>query len=148
MEPYLPLTSKCARFCLSGATVLFWVTEHLTPSCVFLYACLCVCVLFTIIHSEYFPMPSHILSTDLYVCVLPTDFSDSGLYYRGHSVQAGRVCCLCKYNQRPYEEDPVGGQVHHSAACDFCHGFLHQLCHHHDPQLLLWESGRLDHWYG
>uniref|UniRef100_A0A672Z3C2 Anoctamin n=1 Tax=Sphaeramia orbicularis TaxID=375764 RepID=A0A672Z3C2_9TELE len=25
MEPYLPITSKCARFCLSGATVLFWV---------------------------------------------------------------------------------------------------------------------------
>ncbi|XP_026873488.2 anoctamin-5b isoform X3 [Electrophorus electricus] len=24
MEPYLPLTSKCARFCVSGATVLFW----------------------------------------------------------------------------------------------------------------------------
>ncbi|XP_058237542.1 anoctamin-5b isoform X1 [Hemibagrus wyckioides] len=24
MEPYLPLTSKCARFCFSGATVLFW----------------------------------------------------------------------------------------------------------------------------
>ncbi|KAM9494554.1 anoctamin-5b isoform 1-T1 [Clarias gariepinus] len=23
-EPYLPLTSKCARFCFSGATVLFW----------------------------------------------------------------------------------------------------------------------------
>uniref|UniRef100_A0A8C1Z984 Anoctamin n=1 Tax=Cyprinus carpio TaxID=7962 RepID=A0A8C1Z984_CYPCA len=25
MEPYLPFPSKCARFCLSGATVLFWV---------------------------------------------------------------------------------------------------------------------------
>ncbi|XP_072554591.1 anoctamin-5 isoform X2 [Paramormyrops kingsleyae] len=25
MEPYLPLTSKCARFCLSGATVIFWM---------------------------------------------------------------------------------------------------------------------------
>uniref|UniRef100_W5MHZ7 Anoctamin n=1 Tax=Lepisosteus oculatus TaxID=7918 RepID=W5MHZ7_LEPOC len=25
MEPYLPLTSKCARFCLSGATVIFWI---------------------------------------------------------------------------------------------------------------------------
>ncbi|XP_065123963.1 anoctamin-5b isoform X1 [Paramisgurnus dabryanus] len=24
MEPYLPFASKCARFCLSGATVLFW----------------------------------------------------------------------------------------------------------------------------
>uniref|UniRef100_A0A671QLL5 Anoctamin n=1 Tax=Sinocyclocheilus anshuiensis TaxID=1608454 RepID=A0A671QLL5_9TELE len=24
MEPYLPFPSKCARFCLSGATVLFW----------------------------------------------------------------------------------------------------------------------------
>ncbi|XP_045888204.1 anoctamin-5b isoform X2 [Micropterus dolomieu] len=26
MEPYLPVTSKCARFCLSGATVLFWIS--------------------------------------------------------------------------------------------------------------------------
>ncbi|XP_047219717.1 anoctamin-5b isoform X2 [Girardinichthys multiradiatus] len=26
MEPYLPVTSKCARFCLSGATVIFWVS--------------------------------------------------------------------------------------------------------------------------
>uniref|UniRef100_A0A8C6UVA6 Anoctamin n=1 Tax=Neogobius melanostomus TaxID=47308 RepID=A0A8C6UVA6_9GOBI len=26
LEPYLPLTSKCARACLSGATVLFWLT--------------------------------------------------------------------------------------------------------------------------
>lgn len=25
MEPYLPVTSKCARFCLSAATVIFWV---------------------------------------------------------------------------------------------------------------------------
>uniref|UniRef100_A0A3Q3BGL7 Anoctamin n=1 Tax=Kryptolebias marmoratus TaxID=37003 RepID=A0A3Q3BGL7_KRYMA len=25
MEPYLPLTSKCARTCLSGATVLLWI---------------------------------------------------------------------------------------------------------------------------
>uniref|UniRef100_A0AAY4BY27 Anoctamin n=1 Tax=Denticeps clupeoides TaxID=299321 RepID=A0AAY4BY27_9TELE len=25
MEPFLPLPSKCARFCLSGATVLFWI---------------------------------------------------------------------------------------------------------------------------
>ncbi|XP_030221370.1 anoctamin-5 isoform X1 [Gadus morhua] len=26
MEPYLPVTSKCARTCLSGATVLFWIS--------------------------------------------------------------------------------------------------------------------------
>lgn len=26
MEPYLPITTKCARFCLSGATVLFWMS--------------------------------------------------------------------------------------------------------------------------
>ncbi|KAM9860742.1 anoctamin-5b [Aulostomus maculatus] len=26
MEPYLPIPSKCARFCLSGATVLFWIS--------------------------------------------------------------------------------------------------------------------------
>ncbi|XP_029950344.1 anoctamin-5-like isoform X2 [Salarias fasciatus] len=26
MEPYLPVTSKCARFCLSGATVIFWIS--------------------------------------------------------------------------------------------------------------------------
>ncbi|MCJ8735906.1 hypothetical protein PDJAM_G00252740 [Pangasius djambal] len=26
MEPYLPTTSKCARSCLSGATVLFWIS--------------------------------------------------------------------------------------------------------------------------
>uniref|UniRef100_H2U329 Anoctamin n=1 Tax=Takifugu rubripes TaxID=31033 RepID=H2U329_TAKRU len=26
MEPYLPITSKCARLCLSGATVLFWIS--------------------------------------------------------------------------------------------------------------------------
>ncbi|KAG7244354.1 hypothetical protein INR49_004054 [Caranx melampygus] len=26
MEPYLPLTSKCARFCLSAATVIFWIS--------------------------------------------------------------------------------------------------------------------------
>lgn len=26
MEPYLPITTKCARFCLSGATVLFWIS--------------------------------------------------------------------------------------------------------------------------
>ncbi|XP_041856401.1 anoctamin-5-like isoform X2 [Melanotaenia boesemani] len=26
MEPYLPVTSKCARFCLSSATVLFWIS--------------------------------------------------------------------------------------------------------------------------
>ncbi|MBN3279928.1 ANO5 protein, partial [Polyodon spathula] len=25
MEPILPFTSKCARFCLSGATVVFWI---------------------------------------------------------------------------------------------------------------------------
>uniref|UniRef100_A0A8C9W9U1 Anoctamin n=1 Tax=Scleropages formosus TaxID=113540 RepID=A0A8C9W9U1_SCLFO len=25
MEPYLPITSQCARFCLSGTTVLFWM---------------------------------------------------------------------------------------------------------------------------
>lgn len=25
MEPYLPVTSQCARFCLSATTVLFWV---------------------------------------------------------------------------------------------------------------------------
>uniref|UniRef100_A0AAQ4S0B6 Anoctamin n=1 Tax=Gasterosteus aculeatus aculeatus TaxID=481459 RepID=A0AAQ4S0B6_GASAC len=29
MEPYLPVTSKCARFCLSTATVIFWVSEYL-----------------------------------------------------------------------------------------------------------------------
>uniref|UniRef100_A0A8C5MWS2 Anoctamin n=1 Tax=Leptobrachium leishanense TaxID=445787 RepID=A0A8C5MWS2_9ANUR len=26
MEPYLPITSKAARFCFSGATVLFWIS--------------------------------------------------------------------------------------------------------------------------
>uniref|UniRef100_A0A3Q1F470 Anoctamin n=1 Tax=Acanthochromis polyacanthus TaxID=80966 RepID=A0A3Q1F470_9TELE len=26
MEPYLPITSKCARSCLSGATVLLWIS--------------------------------------------------------------------------------------------------------------------------
>ncbi|KAM8876506.1 LOW QUALITY PROTEIN: anoctamin-5-like [Synchiropus picturatus] len=26
MEPYLPVTSKCARFCLSTATVVFWIS--------------------------------------------------------------------------------------------------------------------------
>uniref|UniRef100_A0A8B9HQX1 Anoctamin n=1 Tax=Astyanax mexicanus TaxID=7994 RepID=A0A8B9HQX1_ASTMX len=26
MEPYFPVTSKCARACLSGATVLFWIS--------------------------------------------------------------------------------------------------------------------------
>uniref|UniRef100_A0A8C2XDJ7 Anoctamin n=1 Tax=Cyclopterus lumpus TaxID=8103 RepID=A0A8C2XDJ7_CYCLU len=26
MEPYLPVTSKCARFCLSAATVIFWIS--------------------------------------------------------------------------------------------------------------------------
>ncbi|XP_068195363.1 anoctamin-5b isoform X1 [Antennarius striatus] len=26
MEPYLPITSKCARFCLSATTVLFWIS--------------------------------------------------------------------------------------------------------------------------
>ncbi|XP_017578355.1 anoctamin-5 isoform X2 [Pygocentrus nattereri] len=26
MEPYFPVTSKCARLCLSGATVLFWIS--------------------------------------------------------------------------------------------------------------------------
>ncbi|XP_026175594.1 anoctamin-5b isoform X1 [Mastacembelus armatus] len=26
MEPYLPISSKCARFCLSGATVAFWIS--------------------------------------------------------------------------------------------------------------------------
>uniref|UniRef100_A0A673CHP6 Anoctamin n=1 Tax=Sphaeramia orbicularis TaxID=375764 RepID=A0A673CHP6_9TELE len=26
MEPYLPITSKCARTCLSGATVIFWIS--------------------------------------------------------------------------------------------------------------------------
>ncbi|KAM4593137.1 anoctamin-5b isoform 1-T1 [Odontesthes bonariensis] len=26
MEPYLPVTSKCARFCLSSATVIFWIS--------------------------------------------------------------------------------------------------------------------------
>ncbi|KAL3065557.1 hypothetical protein OYC64_015673 [Pagothenia borchgrevinki] len=26
MEPYLPITSKCARFCLSSATVIFWIS--------------------------------------------------------------------------------------------------------------------------
>uniref|UniRef100_A0A3Q3E4R9 Anoctamin n=1 Tax=Labrus bergylta TaxID=56723 RepID=A0A3Q3E4R9_9LABR len=26
MEPYLPITSKCARFCLSATTVLFWMS--------------------------------------------------------------------------------------------------------------------------
>uniref|UniRef100_A0A8C4HYC0 Anoctamin n=1 Tax=Dicentrarchus labrax TaxID=13489 RepID=A0A8C4HYC0_DICLA len=35
MEPYLPVTSKCARFCLSAATVIFWVTQCL---------CIRVCV--------------------------------------------------------------------------------------------------------
>lgn len=25
MEPYLPVTSQCARFCLSATTVIFWV---------------------------------------------------------------------------------------------------------------------------
>ncbi|CAF99692.1 unnamed protein product, partial [Tetraodon nigroviridis] len=26
MEPYLPVTTKCARFCLSAATVIFWIS--------------------------------------------------------------------------------------------------------------------------
>ncbi|XP_054900801.1 anoctamin-5b isoform X1 [Poeciliopsis prolifica] len=26
MEPYLPVTTKCARFCFSGATVIFWIS--------------------------------------------------------------------------------------------------------------------------
>ncbi|XP_008308325.1 anoctamin-5-like isoform X2 [Cynoglossus semilaevis] len=26
MEPYLPMTSKCARFCFSAATVIFWIS--------------------------------------------------------------------------------------------------------------------------
>lgn len=29
MEPYLPLTSQAVRFCLSGTTVLFWVSIFL-----------------------------------------------------------------------------------------------------------------------
>uniref|UniRef100_A0A1B8Y3M3 Anoctamin n=1 Tax=Xenopus tropicalis TaxID=8364 RepID=A0A1B8Y3M3_XENTR len=29
MEPYLPATSKAARFCFSGATVLFWVSTFI-----------------------------------------------------------------------------------------------------------------------
>ena len=33
------MSSKCARFCLSGATVLFWVKYQHKP-CV----CVCVCV--------------------------------------------------------------------------------------------------------
>ncbi|KAK2920126.1 anoctamin-5b isoform X2 [Channa argus] len=33
MEPYLPITSKCARFSLSAATVIFWVTEYLPQLC-------------------------------------------------------------------------------------------------------------------
>lgn len=48
MEPYLPVTSKCARFCLSAATVIFWVRH----ACVFpgrfwsggAITCVCVCV--------------------------------------------------------------------------------------------------------
>uniref|UniRef100_A0A7N6C359 Anoctamin n=1 Tax=Anabas testudineus TaxID=64144 RepID=A0A7N6C359_ANATE len=31
MEPYLPITTKCARYCLSAATVIFWVTEYSPP---------------------------------------------------------------------------------------------------------------------
>ena len=46
MEPFLPVTSKCARFCLSAATVIFWVTECLT---LFLY------VIYN--NSEYFSLP-------------------------------------------------------------------------------------------
>ena len=45
MEPYLPVTSKCARFCLSVATVTFWVRH----CCVFaqelwlgLASCICL----------------------------------------------------------------------------------------------------------
>uniref|UniRef100_A0AAY4BWG8 Anoctamin n=1 Tax=Denticeps clupeoides TaxID=299321 RepID=A0AAY4BWG8_9TELE len=34
MEPFLPLPSKCARFCLSGATVLFWVSICLILACI------------------------------------------------------------------------------------------------------------------
>uniref|UniRef100_A0A7N6BRG6 Anoctamin n=1 Tax=Anabas testudineus TaxID=64144 RepID=A0A7N6BRG6_ANATE len=26
MEPYLPITTKCARYCLSAATVIFWIS--------------------------------------------------------------------------------------------------------------------------
>lgn len=43
MEPYLPVTSKCARFCLSTATVIFWVSEYL---------CVHARVLLTAIRSE------------------------------------------------------------------------------------------------
>ena len=144
MEPYLPVTSKCARFCLSAATVLFWVTE-----------CTCVVAIYSNTWWVMFLAISSFTCVCVFVCVCvcvcvcsSTDFPDSGLYHRGHSVQAGRVCCLREHHQRPNEEDPGGGQVHHSTAGDLCHGLLHQLCHHHDPQLLLWEGGRVDHWYG
>lgn len=48
MEPYLPLRSKCARFCLSAATVVFWVTEcflhtHNLPNPATLNSLKCLC---------------------------------------------------------------------------------------------------------
>lgn len=86
MEPYLPATSKCARFCLSAATVIFWVTEYVSLSC--------VC------YSQQYIVsipPSVVTRSALRVCA-PTDFSDRGLYHRGHSIQAGCARCLCKYH--------------------------------------------------
>lgn len=33
MEPYLPITSQAVRFCISGTTVLFWVSIFSKPHC-------------------------------------------------------------------------------------------------------------------
>lgn len=78
MEPYLPIGSKCARFCLSATTVLFWVTEC---------------------HVRSTPCVRRQGAISSFTCVCSsTDFSDSGLHYWSHSVQAGRVCSLCKHH--------------------------------------------------
>lgn len=123
MEPFLPWKSKCARFCVSITTVIFWVTELL----------------------PHLPAPSSSAGFNASISTCSPAVHDHGLHHRRHSVQASGVRCLREHHQRPHEQDPAGGQVHHAPAGHVRHRLLHQLHPHPDAQLLLREGGRLDH---
>ncbi len=82
-------------------------------------------------------------------CLCPQDLIDHCLHHWCDSVPPGGVRSLRQHYEGQSHLPPAGGwPPHHATAGNVCHCFLHQLCHHHDPQPHVWESGCLDHWHG
>ena len=82
-------------------------------------------------------------------CLCPEDLIDHCLHHWGDSVPPGSIRSLRQHHWGQSLHQPGGGwSPYYATVGHICHRLLHQLCHYHDPQPYVWESGRLDHWHG